>query len=314
MVPIAQSSTRMRCSSSERNSRTRALPSFSTVRSRTIEPFYSALSLPSGRQADGFQHVAGQMGGARGRHDVGAADERLSLSQDTLGHLGAVPGGVFGRERSQLLPYAFRDVYARDLVVEKLGLAGAPEGHETEQDTNLPFPDLLERPVEHPDLEDRLGPERVGASLDLAPELLYLALEVLRGRVERCPDKEAGRLPDGVAGQVLASVHTREDVYEADRVGVEDARGLGVVPDLGRVARHGEDVPDAEGGGAEQVGLQAYEVPVASLDVGDGLDSGLVLHDPGRDHRVHAQAGAGPVRDVYGVHAALLQAPGRVDY
>ena len=54
--------------------------------------------------------------------------------------------------------------------------------------------------------------------------------------------RKPGDSPTEFPRQVLARVHPREDVDEANRVHVENRCGFGVVPDLGRVPRDGEDV------------------------------------------------------------------------
>ena len=67
-------------------------------------------------------------------------------------------------------------------------------------------------------------------------------------------------------------------------------RAGGVVADPRRVAGEREDVPDAEGVRAQQLGLERHQVPVAGRDVDEALEVEVVL-DPERDgHRAHAHA------------------------
>ena len=154
--------------------------------------------------------------------------------------------------------------YTWNLVVEELRLPGAAEGHEAEQDAHPSVTDTLQGVLQGPYLEDRLRPEGVGPGLDLAPQLLYLLVQIFCRGVERSPDEEARRLAYGVASEVFSAIHPGEDVDEADRVGVEDRGRFRVVPDLGRVARHGQDVLYTQGRSPEQVGLQPDNVPVAA--------------------------------------------------
>src|ERR671921_529357 len=246
------------------------------------------------RRVDGLEYVTCQVWGAGRGHYVRAADQGPRQGEQLLGDLDAILGGVFRREGGQLLAHAFRDVYAGDLVVEELCLPGAAEGHEAEQDADSVVADTLERVLECSDLEDGLRPEGVGPGPDFAPQLLYLPIQVLGRRVEGSPDEEARRLAYGITRQILSPVHPGEDVDEADRVGVEDRSRLGVVPDLGRISRHGQDVIYSQGRRPEQVGLQPDDVPVAAGDVGDDLDAGLVLYDPGRRYGVHPEPGPRP--------------------
>src|SRR5918997_1551000 len=317
MVPIAQSRMSMRCFRRARNPDIRGPLSSLIVRPRTMRPYSIALAL-AGWSTCGlayrFQDFSREVRRARRRHDVGAADQGSGPRQQVLRDLDAVLRGLLGGELRELLPYMVRDVDTGDLVVEELRLASAPQGHQAEEDADPRIVDLLQRTLQGPDLEDRLCPEGVRPGLDLAPQPLHLGAQILGRRVEGGPDEEAGRLAYRVSSQVLARVHAREDVYEADRVRVEDGGGLGVVPDLGRVPGYGEDVLYPEGRGPEEVSLQPDDVPITARDVGDDLDSGLVLHDPGRRDGVHPEAGARPVRDVYGIHPAALEMPGGLDH
>src|SRR4028119_554743 len=142
MVPIAQSSTRIRSFSAARNPSSRAALSSRMVSLRTM-CLYSSRSevLPCRRwladRLERFYHVCGQVWGARGRHYVGAVDERLGPGQDVLGHLDAVLRGVFGREVGEPLADGLRDVHAGGLVVEELGLSGAAQGHQAEEEAGV---------------------------------------------------------------------------------------------------------------------------------------------------------------------------------
>src|SRR5918998_4409798 len=188
MVPIAQSRRSMRCFRRARNSDIRAPLSSLMMCPRTIEPYSSWPACPL---ADRFNNVSCEVRRARRRHDVGAADQWPGLHEQVPRHLDAVLRGVFGGEFGELPPYVSRDVDARDLVVEELRLAGASQGHQAHEDADAQVLDLLERPLQGLDLEDRLCPEGVRPGLDLAPQLLYLGAQVLGRRVEGGPYEKA---------------------------------------------------------------------------------------------------------------------------
>src|SRR5829696_4420124 len=323
MVPIAQSSKTMRRLRRSRNRSSRTCLASLVILSRTINSRSTSFPRCKARlatrscwcrQAYGFDHVAREIGGAGWRHYVDPADQGVRLGEQGLGDLDAVLRGILWGEGGQLLADVLRYVYAGHLEVEELGLAGAAQRHKAEQDADSVVIDAFEGVLQGFYLEDRLGPEGVRPGLDLAPEFADLLVQVLRRGVEGGSDQEPRRLSDGVAGEVFPVVHPTQDVHEAYRVGIEDRGGLGVVPDLGRIARHGEDVLYAECRRPEQVGLQADDVPVPAREVGDDLDSGLVLHDPGRSDGVHPEPGPRPIRDVYGVHAPFLQPPRRLHH
>ena len=72
------------------------------------------------------------------------------------------------------------------------------------------------------------------------------------------------------------------------------------------VAGEAEDVPDAQDGGAEDVGLHGEAVPVAAGHLHDGLEAVLLGLMAG-DHRADAHHGGLVVGDVDGVDVALEQ-------
>ena len=148
--------------------------------------------------------------------------------------------------------------------MEELRLPGAAEGHEAEQDTHPIVADTLQGVLQGPYFEDRLRPKGVGPCLDHAPQLLYLLVQFFCCRVERSPDEEPRRLANGVACEVFSAIHLREDVNKADRVSIEDRGRFWVVPDLGRVTSHGQNVFYTQCRSPEQVGLQPDNVPVAA--------------------------------------------------
>ena len=86
-----------------------------------------------------------------------------------------------------------------------------------------------------------------------------------------------------------------------------------VVADPRRIAGQGDDVPDAERVGAEQLRLEGHQVPVARRAVDQALEVEVVL-DPERDRqRAHPDPGHRRVRDVDDVDARVAQEPRRLD-
>ena len=65
----------------------------------------------------------------------------------------------------------------------------------------------------------------------------------------------------------------------------------------------------ADGRSAEQVGLDAEHVAVATGVVQDRLDAGVLLNLDAEALRAHARRGAGRIGHVDGVHAELGEQP-----
>ena len=113
--------------------------------------------------------------------------------------------------------------------------------------------------------------------------------------------------PIELPGRVDAPVHARDDPDEADRVDVEDGRGVDVVAGARRIAGHRQDVPDAERVGAQEVGLDAHEVPVAAGEVHVDVEARRLAHqERGRQDR-HPDAPERAVVDVDDLDAALRE-------
>ncbi len=53
-------------------------------------------------------------------------------------------------------------------------------------------------------------------------------------------------------------VERPEYVDQADGIDIVDRRSIGVIAEAGRIAGQRDDVPDAHGVGADQVGLEAH--------------------------------------------------------
>ena len=123
------------------------------------------------------------------------------------------------------------------------------------------------------------------------------------------PHDVSRRYPDGVSPGIEAVVEVAHQVGEADGVDVEDGRGIGIRPHLGRIAGHQQDVPQPERRCAEQVAQHAEQVAVAAGVVRDRLDAEFLLEQDACQHRAHAALRARTVRDIDGVDPGVTQRP-----
>ena len=95
-------------------------------------------------------------------------------------------------------------------------------------------------------------------------------------------DHGEGLRVDGLAAQVDAAVQPPLHGRHADRIGVEHARGVRIIAQLGRIAGHEQEVANLAGRTGQQVGLHADQVAVAAAEMEDRLDLGLLLDPIGR--------------------------------
>ena len=214
---------------------------------------------------------------------------------------------------------------AGHLVVEELGVAVAVEREHADDHGNRRAARLLEKAVELGQVVHRLRLKPLRPRVHLAVEAADLRLDILGPGVQRRADAERGRQADAVTGRVQSLVHPLQDLDEADRVDVEDRRGADVVAGARRVALEGEDVADVERVGAEQVGLDAHQVPVATGEVHVDVEPGRLPHEQRRRQDGHPHTTERAVVDVDDLDAALLEdlraldelldgvAPGRVE-
>ena len=205
--------------------------------------------------------------------DPGQLPDGLGRDRDALG------GGPVGRDRAQPAVDVVGHVHAGYLVAHEVqgppgpdradaGQDGAPLGQA--QVADLPHP-----PGEGRDVEHELGLHELGAGRDLlaqpfGPEggrrgerVLHRAEEAFRRRVEPPPGQ-----------QDVLIAHGPQGPQQLDAVQVEHRLGPRVVAELRVVAGHDQDVADAEGAGAEQVGLQRDPVAVPAGHLHDRLEPG----------------------------------------
>ena len=105
------------------------------------------------------------------------------------------------------------------------------------------------------------------------------------------------RRANRLAADVAAVIQARHDVGQADRVDVEDRRGVGIVADAPGIAGDEQQVAQAHRVRAEQVGLDAEQVAIAAGIVEQRLDARLLLDQHGERQRAQARAGAQAVRE-----------------
>jgi 5-methyltetrahydrofolate--homocysteine methyltransferase len=182
---------------------------------------------------------------------------------------------------------------AGHLVVHELGVAKArqrPDAHD-DGDPEVVLREIFQEVFHRFRVEDRLGDGPLGARFDLFPESLHLECEIAVDGVHAYSDGEGCRIADGSSSDIDAAVQATDHPGQAYGVDVEDAGRVGVVAELGRVARYEEKVPQAYGVGAEHVRLHADQVAVAAGVVQDRLDADpLFYHDRG-DDGAHPRAG-----------------------
>ena len=123
------------------------------------------------------------------------------------------------------------------------------------------------------------------------------------GRVHHHAGQQRRRLANRLPRHVEAVIEPAHHVGEADRVDVEDRRGIGVVADLAHVAGDAEQVAHAHRVRAEQVRLDAEQVAVAARILEQRLDAGLLADEGGQRQRADARAAAGRVRHEHQVDA-----------
>jgi hypothetical protein len=172
---------------------------------------------------------------------------------------------------------------------------------------------LVEHRLDLLDRIQRLGHDEMGARGQLALEAVPLGRRLGRRRVEGAGDREPRPLADRGPGRVLGAVETDEDLDQADRIDIPDARPGRVVTDPGRIAGQGDDVPDPQGVRAEQLRLERHQVPVAGRAMDEALEIEVVLDRECDRQRAHPDPGHRRVGHVDDVDAGVAQEPRRLD-
>ena len=198
-------------------------------------------------------------------------------------------------------------------------MAGRDQRQDAEQDRDRdaartePAARLREHRLDLLDRVERLGHHQVRPGRELAFEAIPLGRRIGGGRIERAGDREPGPLADRPAGRVLGEVEPRQHLDQPDRVDVPDPGPGRVVADPRRVAGQGDDVADPERVGAEQLGLEGHQVPVARRAVDEALEVEVVLDPERHGQGAHPDPGHRRVGHVDEVDAGVAQEPGGLD-
>ena len=121
------------------------------------------------------------------------------------------------------------------------------------------------------------------------------------------PTQNAVGSPIELPVGVESAIHPVEDPDQPDGVHVEDRRRVHIVSRSRRVAGHRQDIPDVHGVGAEHIGLDPHQVPVATGEVHRHVEARRVAHQDRRREHGHPHAAEGTVVDVHDLDAAFLE-------
>ena len=100
---------------------------------------------------------------------------------------------------------------------------------------------------------------------------------------------ERGRRANRLAADVAAMVQARHDVGQPDRIDVEHGRGVRIIADAPGIAGDEQQIAQAHGVRAEQVGLDAEQIPIAAGVVQQRFDARL-LFDQHRQRQARSAA------------------------
>src|SRR5262249_10334076 len=145
------------------------------------------------------------------------------------------------------------------------------------------------------DIEHRLGNSIIGAGFHLVFKAPDLFIDIANAGVGAHADGEARAVADGVAANVQAEVQVVNNVHQADGIHVEHRRGVRVVAKLGRVAGDTDQVVDTHGVAAQELGLHAEHIAVATRKVQRGFYTCLLLHQDAKRQVAQAGGGAGAI-------------------
>src|SRR5208337_4117196 len=100
-----------------------------------------------------------------------------------------------------------------------------------------------------------------------------LTIQIHRARVEGHAVAKLGGTAHGVVSEIEPLIELTHHVTKPYRVDIEDRGGVGIRAHVGRIARHEENIADAQGMSAENLGLEGEKILVFARAVGDGLDA-----------------------------------------
>src|SRR5579884_3143924 len=157
------------------------------------------------------------------------------------------------------------------------------------------------------EIEHRPDHAEVGSRLDFVFKPAKLFIRVKGIGIKADADQEVGLRAKWIPVHVEPAVQIAQNIYQPDRVHIENRRCRRERCKLWRIARHRPDVPDTQSECAQQVGLKAEHVAAPATEVQQSFDSCLLLHYDCERLRAHSCGGAGAVRDVNGIDSVALR-------
>ena len=139
-------------------------------------------------------------------------------------------------------------------------------------------------------------------------------LDIGHAGIGRNANGEVGGCRDRIGADVEPVIETPHDIDETDGIDIKDRRRVGVVAELGWIAGEAKNIFQADRRRAEQVRLDAENVPVAAGVVQYRLDAGVLLNLDAKALGAHARRGAGRVGHIDGVDAELGKQPCAFDF
>ena len=136
---------------------------------------------------------------------------------------------------------------------------------------------LLEKILQQRQIKYRLGDRIFGPGLNLVGEAASLFVNVGNAWIGAHTNNKAGSSAQRIATNVEAAIQVVNDIHQTDGIHVEDGGRVGIVAHLRRVAGNANQVADTHGGGAQEIGLNAEDIPVAAGVVQDGFYAHIFL-------------------------------------
>src|SRR5262249_10233099 len=109
-------------------------------------------------------------------------------------------------------------------------------------------------------------------------EAAYFFVNVDDPRVRANADGEPRPAANRIAADVQPEIQVVNDVHQTDGIDVKDRRGVRIVAELRRIAGDADQVVDPHRVTAQQLGLHAEHIAVATRKVQRGFDARLLLH------------------------------------
>src|SRR5207247_7701174 len=224
-----------------------------------------------------------------------------------------VDGGLRSVRRAHPVEQGFRYPHAGHFVGHELGVSRALERKQAGNDRQFRRLETLENLLEAAQVENRPRHDELGARLQLVFETAQLFVDVRGCRVHGHTDMKSRGRANWLPADVTTAVEACDQVRQADRVDVEHGGGVGIVADAPGVAGNEQQVAQSHRLRAEEIGLDAEQVPVAAGMVQPRLDAGLLLDEHGQRERARPCARALAVGYGDDVDTADFQRPRALD-